>query len=511
MLEARLGPGARPVEPDPADVVAAVRPARLSAHPLVSVDPADRLAHARGESLPDWIALRSGRPGIVPDAVAHPVEADAVRGLLAHAGSVGAAVIPRGGGTGVVGGVTPTRDDRPILTIDLRGLAGLRTFDRTSGLATFGAGTTGPAIEASLGPDGFTLGHIPQSWERSTLGGWVAARSVGQQSLGFGRIEALFAGGTLEAPAGTIALPPHPASAAGPDLRQLVLGSEGRFGIVTEATVRAIPHPERETLPAAFLPSWEAGVAAVRELVQARLPLSMVRLSGPLETAVLIALGGRPAATRALAAYLRLRRLPTAACLALLAITGRSRVVAAAEAEARAVLGRHGAVRAPGAIGRTWAETRFRAVDLRGALWSLGYAVDTLETAVDWTRLPPLADAVVAALRDGLLTDGERVVAFGHLSHLYPSGSSLYVTYVYRVGADPDETLRRWQVLKTAASRAIVAGGGTISHQHGVGTDHLPYLAAEKGELGIDVLEAVRRRLDPDGLLNPGVLLPDRP
>jgi alkyldihydroxyacetonephosphate synthase len=511
MLERRLGPGTPQREPGQAAVVASVRSTRLADHPLLSTDPADRLAHAHGESLPDWIAVRSGRPGIVPDAVAHPTDADAVPALLAHARSVGAAVIPRGGGTGVVGGVTPTRDDRPILTIDLRGLAGLRAFDRTSGLATFGAGTTGPLIEATLEPHGFTLGHIPQSWDRATLGGWVAARSVGQQSLGVGRIEALFAGGRLEAPAGRIELPPHPASAAGPDLRQLVLGSEGRFGILTDATVRAIPRPERETFPAAFLPTWEAGVAAARELVQARLPLAMVRLSGPLETAVFVALGGRPAASRALAAYLRLRRLPPSPCLVLLAVTGRSRIVAAAEAEARAILGRHGAVRAPGAIGRTWAATRFRAPDLRAALWSLGYAVDTLETAVDWSRLPPLADAVIGALREGLVPDGERVVAFGHLSHVYPSGSSLYVTYVYRATRDPDETLRRWRVLKAAASRAIVAGGGTISHQHGVGTDHLPYLAAEKGELGIDVLDAVRRRLDPDGLCNPGVLLPGRP
>jgi alkyldihydroxyacetonephosphate synthase len=511
MLERRLGPGSPQSDPDPATVVASVRPTRLDPHPSLSTDPADRLAVAHAESLPDWIAVRSGRPGIVPDAVARPTNPDDVPALLAHARSVGAAVIPRGGGTGVVGGTTPTRDDRPILTVDLRGLAGLRGFDARSGLATFGAGTTGPSIEAALEPHGFTLGHVPQSWDRATLGGWVAARSVGQQSLGVGRIEALFAGGRLEAPSGRIELPPHPASAAGPDLRQLVLGSEGRFGILTDATVRAIPRPERETFPAAFLPTWQAGIAAARELVQARLPLAMVRLSGPFETAVLVALGGRPSAAQALAAYLRLRGMPPSPCLLLLAVTGRTRIVAAAEAEAHAILGRHGAVRAPGAIGRTWAATRFRAPDLRALLWSLGYAVDTLETATDWTRLPPLADAVVGALRGGLADIAERVVAFGHVSHVYPSGSSLYVTYVYRVARDPDESLRRWRVLKTAASRAIVAGGGTISHQHGVGTDHLPYLAAEKGELGLDVLEAVRRTLDPDGLLNPGVLLPDRP
>ncbi|HEU0236819.1 MAG TPA: FAD-binding oxidoreductase [Candidatus Limnocylindrales bacterium] len=479
--------------------------------PGVSADPADRLAHAAGESLPDWIARRAGRPVVVPDAVAHPGDPDSVRSLLEYAATNGAVVVPRGGGTSVVGGVTPTEVGRPVLVLDLLGLSGLRSFDPRSGLATFGAGTTGPAIEAELGPRGWMLGHLPQSWARATLGGWVAARSVGQQSLGFGRIEALFAGGRVEAPAGTLVLPSHPASAAGPDLRQLVLGSEGRYGVITEATVRAVPLPERERFPALFLPDWEAGLAAVRTLVQARLPLAMVRLSGALETSLLLALGGRPAVATALAAYFRLRRLPASPCLLLLALAGRRRVVAAAEAEARAMLATHGAERGPGAIGRAWVASRYRAFDLRAALWTEGYAVDTIETAADWSRLPALADAVIGTLRGGLAELDERVIAFGHLSHVYGSGSSLYVTYVFRTAADPDETHRRWHLLKTAASRAIVAGGGTISHQHGVGTDHLPYLEAETGSLGIDVLDAVARTLDPPGIMNPGVLIPPRP
>ena len=511
MLVDRLGHGQRPRDADPATIAAALPVGRLPIRMGVSADPADRLAHAAGESLPDWIARRAGRAAIVPDAVAHPGDPEDVQPLLAYAAASGAAVIPRGGGTSVVGGVTPTHSDRPILVLDLLGLAGLRSFDPHSGLATFGAGTTGPAIEAALGPRGWMVGHVPQSWARATLGGWVAARSVGQQSLGVGRIEALFAGGRVEAPAGTLVLPAHPASAAGPDLRQLVLGSEGRYGVITEATVRAVPLPDEERFPALFLPDWETGLSAVRTLAQARLPLAMVRLSGSLETSALLALGGRPAVSAALAAYFRLRRLPPSPCLVLLALAGRRRVVAAAEAEARAILASHGAVRGPGAIGRAWAASRYGAFDLRAALWTHGYAVDTLETAADWSRLPALADAVIEALRGGLTEIGERVIAFGHLSHVYGSGSSLYVTYVYRTAADPDETLRRWRVLKTAASRVIVAGGGTISHQHGVGTDHLPYLEAEKGRLGVDLLDAVARTLDPDGMMNPGVLIPPRP
>jgi alkyldihydroxyacetonephosphate synthase len=165
-------------------------------------------------------------------------------------------------------------------------------------------------------------------------------------------------------------------------------------------------------------------------------------------------------------------------------------------------------VGAPG-VGRAWRRDRFRAPDLRDSLWSAGYAVDTLETATDWTTLPGLAATLGRTLRHGLDEVGERVHAFSHLSHVYPTGSSLYTTYVFRLGADPDETLDRWRRLKREASEVITAHGATITHQHGVGTDHAPYLAAEKGPLGMAALDAVIRRLDPDGLMSPGVLMPD--
>lgn len=519
-LEREIGRG-RPAPDARLDaVIAAVRPSRLPAHPLVSTDPENRVRHARGQSLPDWVALRSGRLGRLPDGVAAPAGHDEVRELLAWAREAGARIVPYGGGTGVVGGLAPAASDEPVLVVTLGRLAGLRRLDERSGLATFGAGTIGPAVEAALEPHGLTLGHFPQSFERATIGGWVATRSAGQQSLGFGRIEALFAGGRLEAPAGTLVLPAHPASAAGPDLRQLVLGSEGRLGIVTEATVRTVPRPAVEAFPAWFLPDWPRGLDAARAIARAGLPLSMVRLSTPLETSTLLDLAGRPGRVRALRAWLAVRRIGPEPCLLLVGAGGPERIVEATVREVGAIARRHGGAGAGASIGRDWLRTRFRAADLRDALWEAGYAVDTLETATDWSRLPDLAVAVAQALRRGLDDlpagpDGagatERVHAFSHLSHVYPDGSSLYTTFVFRLAPDPDETLDRWRRLKDAASRAIVDGGATISHQHGVGRDHAPYLAAEKGELGMAVLADVARRLDPDGLMNPGVLLPDGP
>jgi len=520
LLEAEIGPGEPTADARLEDVAAGLPPSVFDddAGGRLSLEPVDRIRHARGQSLPDWIALRSGRLGRVPDAMARPADAAAVRELFVLARDRGAVLIPYGGGTSVVGGVTPDPDDdRPAITVATDALSGLRALDERSGLATFGAGTLGPDLEAALAPHRLTLGHFPQSWERSTLGGWVATRSAGQQSIGFGRIEDLFAGGRLEAPAGTLELPPHPASAAGPDLRQLALGSEGRSGILTEATVRVVSTPRVEAIPAWFLPDWPRALEAARDVGRAGLPLSMVRLSTPLETATLLALAGNGRGVRALRAWLGIRRIGPEPSLLLVAATGPEKLVELAVREVGSIVRRHGGTGVGGSLGRQWLRNRFRTPDLRDALWDLGYAVDTLETAVDWRRLPDLATAVGRALRHGLEGDvngdgeGERVHAFSHLSHVYPTGSSLYATYVFRSSADPDETLDRWRRLKTAASEAIVEHGGTISHQHGVGRDHRPWLAAEKGELGLAVLGDVARRLDPDGLVNPGVLLAGDP
>jgi len=508
-IERIVGPGTRPVDATLADVVAAVPANRLPRHRLVADDPTARVRHARGQSLPDWVALRTGRLGSVPDGVAFPNDAGEVREVLAWAAAVGARVIPWGGGTSVVGGVTPVADGSPWLTVSLERIAGLRVLDEGSLLATFGAGTAGPDVEAALRARNLTLGHYPQSWELSTVGGWVAARSSGQQSAGYGRIEALFAGGTVEAPAGRLVMPPHPASAAGPDLRQAILGSEGRLGILTDAVLRATPAPEVEAFPALFLPDWERAFAFTRALARARLPLALVRTSTPAETWTNLALAGHERTLAALRRYLTARGAGPGRCMVLLGFAGRRRVMNAAFAEAFAIGRRHGAVRAPAAFGRQWHRGRFRTPYLRNALWEAGYAIDTLETAVAWDRVPAMAAGLAPQLRRGLATEDERVHAFTHLSHVYPTGSSLYTTYVFRVADDPDATVERWRRLKEAASETIVRLGGTISHQHGVGSDHAAYLAAEKGELGMATLRDLARRFDPAGIMHPGVLLQD--
>jgi alkyldihydroxyacetonephosphate synthase len=505
-----VGEGPRLEDASLEQALASVGTSRLPAHPGISTDEKDRLLHARGQSLPDWVALRSGRVGVFPDGVACPASDADVRILLDYARQAGAKVIPYGGGTSVVGHINPLPGDAPVLTMDLSRMNRLLAFDEASRLATFEAGAAGPEIEKQLNARGFTLGHFPQSFELSTLGGWIVTRSSGQQSLHYGRIENLFAGGRVETPAGALDLPPHPASAAGPDLRQAVLGSEGRLGVVTRATVRVRPVPAYEKFTGHFFHEWEAGAQTVRAIVQAGLPVSMLRMSNAMETSTTLALAGKEELVRLADRGLRLLRYGDGRSLLVMGVTdetGSRSLVRDIEGAAGRIIRAHGGLPTGTFIGKMWRKSRFYSPYLRNTLWERGYALDTLETAVPWSQVSAIAEETQKVIRTGLANIGERVLVFAHLSHVYNDGASIYITYLFRRANDPEETLRRWHLLKDTASRVIVAHGGTISHQHGVGFDHLRYLPAEKGVLGMDMLKSVCRQLDPDGMMNPGKLL----
>ena len=488
-------------------VLAAIGPSRLPAHPLVSTDPEERLRHSRGQSLADWIALRSGRLVTFPDGVAYPTSDEDVRGLLAYTRQAGVKVIPYGGGTSVVGHINPLPGDAPILTMDLSRLNRLLNLDETSHLATFEAGVVGPEIESQLNARGYTLGHFPQSFELSTLGGWIVTRSSGQQSYHYGRIENLFAGGHVETPIGGMDLPVYPASAAGPDLKQILLGSEGRLGVVTRATVQVRNLPQAQAFYGVFFHDWEHGAAAVRAIAQAGIAVSMLRLSNALETTTTLALAGKDDLVRWAERGLRLAGFNEERCLLVFGVTGTRREAAQARLEALEIIRACGGLMTGNMIGKMWEKSRFSSPYLRNTLWEAGYALDTLETALPWSNVKATALETQKVIREGLQEIGERVLVFAHLSHVYNDGASIYTTYLYRRASEPDETLRRWQVLKGTASRVIQAHGGTISHQHGVGLDHASYLVAEKGPLGMKAIETVCSLFDPDGMMNPGKLL----
>jgi len=499
--------GALEPQPDAAyeTVLKSVPASRLPAHSLVDISAEARLTHARGQSLPDWVALRSGRIGAFPDGVAYPQSEDDVRTLIAYAQKTGAKVIPYGGGTSVAGHINPSKSDMPVLTLSLEKMTHLLNLDEFGRTATFEAGVTGPELEKSLAKHGYTLGHFPQSHEYSTLGGWIATRSSGQQSYKYGRIEQLFAGGRMETPRGLIELPHFPASAAGPDIKEMILGSEGRMGVITQAKVKVRRLPDAEEFYGVFFPSWEQGAQAVRHIAQQETPVSMLRLSSPQETETTLILSGKSwvgAADKGL----RLIGYGGTRCLLAFGATGSALHVWRARVQASSICRRYGGLFVGTVVGHTWEKSRFYSPYLRNTLWELGVAIDTLETAIPWLNVMAASAAIPASIVTAMETHSEKVLAFAHLSHVYRDGASIYTTFLFRRPADPDELLSRGQAMKKAASLTIQKYGGTITHQHGVGTDHAQYLPAEKGALGMDAIRAICKSFDPEGMMNPGKL-----
>ena len=494
------------------EVLAKVPESRLDESELYTLDTEVRLRHARGQSLPDWLAMKSGEFNLFPDAVAFPRSSEDIRILMAEAKAKGWQLIPYGGGTSVVGHITPCAGDKPVLTVSMSKMNRLIDIDRVDQIATFGAGVKGPFLESQLQAQGFTLGHFPQSFELSTLGGWVVTRSSGQQSLGYGRIENLFAGGEIETFEGKVDIPTLPASSAGPDWRQLVLGSEGHLGILTEVKVRVSRLPEEEYFGVAFMPNWEQGIACAREAIQQGLPLSMLRVSNSVETRTQLYLSAIQTQRHWLAKLLSLKGVGDDKCMLVYGITGDKQANKQSYKRLKAVISQFKGVNTGQSLGKKWAHKRFAFPYLRETLWQMGYAIDTLETATNWSNIAPLTEKIEQSLREGLAEcdtaddSKSKVHVFSHLSHLYSDGASIYTTYLFPVSDSYNETYTRWQKLKSTTSRLIVESNGTISHQHGVGSDHAAYLVEEKGEQVVNSLQSYFRSFDPEGQLNPGKL-----
>ena len=429
-----------------------------------------RTARAAGRSYLDLLALRSGSFP-VPDAVVRPTSAQVAAVLRC-----GVTVVPFGGGTSVVGGVAPLGDS--VVALDLGRLDRLVSLSEEDRTAVLEPGLTGPAAEALLNARGWTLGHFPQSFEHATIGGFAATRSAGQASTGYGRFDALVVSMTVETPVGRIVVGGSP-TAAGPSLLQLFVGSEGAFGVITSVTVRIKPLPEVRRYDAWLVSSWEDGIRQLREIEQSGVVPEVARLSDEDETATTLRLSA-PRAVRALA-------------------RGRCLLVLGWEGTAASVKRRRTRVRGiplPGA-GEKWEHGRYDGPYLRDDLMDAGFLVETLETAAPWSRLLDVHAAVRAALTESL---GDCVVMC-HVSHLYPHAASLYFTVLASAA-------KQWQPAKDAACAALVASGATITHHHAVGTDHRPWMTAEVGDLGVEVLRAVKQVVDPSGILNPGKLIP---
>jgi alkyldihydroxyacetonephosphate synthase len=439
----------------------------------------DRIRHTGGKSTVDLLRLRAGDASGAPDAVLRPGSHDDVLAVLRLCSEHRIPVVPYGGGTSVVGGLAPAGTG--WLALDLGRLDRLVSIDPLSRIAVLEPGLRAPAAEALLAREGFTLGHFPQSFEYASIGGFAATRSSGQFSAGYGRFDDMVVALRVATPQGTVELGRAPRSAAGPDLRQLFLGSEGTLGVITQLSLRVQPATEPPDVDAWAFPSFIDGVGAARRLAQDGPLPTMVRVSDEYETAT----GGTG----------------MSGCLVVVAYEGPAMAQRSATS---AVLRDCGGAELPPEVGQGWRHSRYQGPYLRDALLDAGALAETVETATFWSRLPALYEAVREALIDSLGAQGTPPAVLCHVSHVYGTGASLYFTVVC---AQADDPVAQWRAAKQAANEAIVGAGGTITHHHGVGTDHAAGFAAEVGPLGVATLRAVKRELDPAGILNPGILL----
>lgn len=487
-------------EPLPPSLVEAVGEANV----FTSTE--DRVRHATGCGYADLARLRGGHLEVAPDAVLLPADAGTVMRVLQICAAEGIAVVPFGGGTSVVGGLEPLGGEHSrLISLDLTRLREVEV-DHRSLTARLGAGLRGPEAEAALNAEGVVLGHFPQSFEYATIGGFAATRSAGQASSGYGRFDELVSSVRLIAPVGELQTLETPHTAAGPSLRELVVGSEGTFGVIPEVTVRVRPKPRQRRYEAWIAEDFEAGGEIVRALAQGPGLPEIIRVSDEEETEVSLALSGpRGLAGSLLNGYLGLRG-KRGGCLVIVGLEGDEEGVARRRALAVRALRRRGATYLGQAAGRSWERGRFHSPYLRDTLMGMGAMVETLETSHTWTRLGELHTAVGNAIRDSLAAQGTPGLVFCHLSHAYADGASLYFTFISQ--AKRGEEIEQWRAVKRAASEAIVATGGTITHHHAVGRDHAPYMKAEVGELGLDVLRSVKAQLDPAGIMNPEKLIP---
>ena len=485
--EVRLRPSA--LSTDDRDALAAIVGSEF-----VLDDDRARVLHAGGKSTLDLLRRKQIEQD-APDAVVVPGDEEQIAAILRHCSEHGIAVVPFGGGTSVVGGLDPDRNGfGAVISLDLQRLDELHSLDEVSCEAVLGAGVSGPDAERLLGERGFSLGHFPQSFEFVTIGGLTATRSSGQDSAGYGRFNDMIRGIRAVTPAGVLDVGRAPESAAGPDLRHLLIGSEGVFGVITQVRLKVHPVPECTRYEAWSFPDFATGAAALRAVTQIGTGPTVIRLSDEAETGVNLATSESIGEARI-----------TGGCLAVTVFEGTTEHAESRHAETRAVLEKNGGTSLGEAPARAWEHGRFSAPYLRDALLAVGALCETLETATTWSNIPAVKDAVTQALTSSLGESGTPALVLCHISHVYPTGASLYFTVVAGQRGNPIE---QWRAAKTAATDAMVRTGATITHHHAVGADHRPWMRDEVGDLGVEVLKAVKATLDPAGILNPGKLIP---
>jgi alkyldihydroxyacetonephosphate synthase len=480
----------------------------------VSTEAHDRVAHGRGKSLRDLVRQRRGELGRLPDAVVRPADEAAVEAVVRAVLEADAVLIPFGGGTSISGSLEPAAGEaRPVVSLDLSRLAHVLGVDPVSRLARVQAGVLGPDLERQLGERGWTLGHFPDSFTHSTLGGWIATRSSGMQSDRYGDISELTRAVRVITPAGVLATRPVPATSTGPSVREMVLGSEGRLGVITEATVHVRRVPAERIILGYLFPGWDEALTAMRDIAASEASPSVTRVSDAFETRFSFVTRKDPTVldrlkSAALKTYLSRRRGFDAAemCLSFIGYEGTERHVAAQRKLTGKIVARHGGVCIGASPGELYDQKKFDTPYIRDFLLDRGTLADVSETAAPWSALKPLYDAVMAAAQAAFAALGVRGYIMCHLSHSYHAGACLYFTFAFepRTGGEPLEQYAR---VKSAIQQAFVDNGATLSHHHAVGTEHAEWLEQDISAPGTAMLRALFDGVDPGRNLNPGKIV----
>jgi alkyldihydroxyacetonephosphate synthase len=453
---------------------------------ICATDRHSRATHAHGKSYRDEIRAFRGRFDHPPDVVARPADEADVERVLAWCEEAGAAAIPYGGGTSVVGGVEPP-GDRPSVSVDLGRLDGVLEVDRVSRAARIQAGALGPELERQLHEHGLTLRHFPQSFEHSTLGGWIATRAGGHYATLHTHIDDFVESIRALTPRGLWESRRLPGSGAGPSPDRLLIGSEGILGVITEAWMRVQDAPRFKESAGVVFDSFESGAAAVRALSQSGLHPSNCRL-----------LDGEEAALTG--------ALPEPRSLLILGFESADHELGPWMSRALELCADHGGEIRPrdrrSGEADAWRDAFLRAPYLRDTLIAAGVFAETFETAVTWDRFEELVGGVRERTREALGGDG---IVTCRLTHVYPDGAAPYFTVL--APARRGDELAQWDEVKAAASEIVLASGGTITHHHAVGRDHRPWYDRQRPGPFAAALRAAKAAVDPEGIMNPGVLL----
>jgi alkyldihydroxyacetonephosphate synthase len=472
----------------------------------------ERVVHAYGKGFRDLFRMRRGMAEGAPDLVLYPESEHDILMALRAAARHDVVVIPFGGGSNIAGCLERSETRRMAVSLDMRRMRRVLAVDVESCTARIEAGVFGPDLEEQLHGHGLTLGHFPDSFLHSTLGGWIATRSAGMQSDKYGKIEDMVIALRMVTPAGVLATRTVPKSSNGIDVNHLCIGSEGTLGVITEATMRVHPRPgSRRTHGYLFL-DFAAGIAAMHECVRKECVPSMLRLSDPDKTALSLAF--KPpssrlsqAASRVMKGYLRVKGFDFArTCLMLTTFEGSKAGVARQHREVNAIYRRFGAVDLGPSSGGSFESTKYDFPHIRDFLLDRGVTSDVSETSTVWSNLVPLYAATTKALRDAILESRVKPWVGCHISHTYHCGASLYLTFALR--QQDGHEMQQYLQAKRAVQQSFIDHGATLSHHHAVGTEHLPWLTDDISPVGVMAVAAIKFGLDPNNIMNPGRLRP---